>query len=388
MADCFQTPAHNQLTGIVEQKINNYKLNIFKDDKDYKKLQKSSPLWKDLQSGSSRVKRLSKMFEEKSKTFSRKTNWWLDEKVYKSLDSKSPPPTKTSNFSTPPTRKARNSVGRSLESIDSPSKLSKLDRIVHELLQKEVSYIQALERGIEFYVRVIKEGDGEVPAALRNQAFRLFGNIEEICKLHKSSVYPRLTLLKGNVRLVAELISSFIQNDQFYCYIVYAMNQKSAEQFIAAYNDFFDHLRSKSNDFLGISSFIIQPIQKLPRYKMLLDEMIKELSRDVTAIDKPTVAACCVAEKNVQRLLVRLNEALSINDIIETHEFGASVQLGILTTMQRDFGVDIDEPMMILVPRMSSNFPFRSPVRKFKMFHNLLFNFEFCSSMFTAWESS
>jgi RhoGEF domain len=198
---------------------------------------------------------------------------------------------------------------------------------------------------------------------------------------------------KGNVKLIAEFMSSFIQSDLFYCYIVYAINHKSAEQLITTHSEYFEHLRRVSGDLLGINSFFIQPIQKLPRYKMLFDEMIKELSRDVSMGDKEAVAAvaaCCIAEKSLQRLLNRCNEAMYINDILETHVYSASVQLGTLMTMQRDFGVDIDEPLMILVPKTNSNFKFQSPVRllteKLKMFLNfLLFHFRLT---FTAWANS
>lgn len=329
---------------LVEQKIN--RLTVTHPD-ECKNFLICSPSWRNLQNGPSRVKKLSRLFEEKSNTYSTKTNWWLEEKVKSTNESPSSP-------------KARKSL---INDCNSPIKLqaSKLDRISHELLQKELSYIQALERGLEHYVSVIRQGSHEVPQMLRNQTFKFFGNIEEIYKLHKHSVYPRLLLCKGNARLIADTITSFIQNDYFYCYVIYAMNQRSAEQWIAHNKHYFEGLRKNSDDLLGVNSFIIQPIQKLPRYKMLFDEMIKELSNDISS-NKETIAACCVSEKKIQRLLNRLNEALSINDIIETHEMKIFDQMSILTSMQKDFGVDINEPMMLLVPKTSSSFPFRSPV--------------------------
>lgn len=334
---------------LVEQKIN--RLTILRSD-DYKHLSINSPAYKELHNGPSRVKKLSMLFEEKSKTYSSVTNWWLDEKAQL-----------LKNTESPPSPRPRNSIGRL--SIGSPGKLmTKLDRIVNELLQKELTYVQSLERGIENYVKVIREGAHDVPKLLRNQVFKLFGNIEEIHELHRDKVYPRLMVCNGNARLIAETISSLIQNDFFYCYIVYTINQKPAEQLITFHSEFFEHLRNCNYDLLGINSFIIQPIQKLPRYKMLLDEMIKELSKDLL-MNKEVVAACCVAEKNVKRLLSRLNSSLAINDIIETHEFDAADQMMFLTSMQKNFKVDINDPTMILVPKTSSNFPFRSPVSFF-----------------------
>lgn len=85
-----------------------------------------SPCLKDLQNGPSRVKKLSRLFEEKSKAYSVKTNWWLDDTIQKS---------------SPPVPMPRISVSRAYES---PGKLaSKLERITQEFLQNEAHYIQA-----------------------------------------------------------------------------------------------------------------------------------------------------------------------------------------------------------------------------------------------------
>jgi hypothetical protein len=65
---------------------------------------------------------------------------------------------------------------------------------------------------------------------------------------------------------------------------------------------------------LGINSFLLQPIQRLPRYKLLLNEIIKDLSKDLENV-KQAIAAFCVAEKNIQKLLDTVNESMSINDI-------------------------------------------------------------------------
>lgn len=341
---------------LVEQKIK--RLSVLQVGDEHKSLE-SSPSWKDLQSGPSRVKKLSKVFEEKTTTYSAKTNWWLEEKVANAAVRKS----HEWLIESPKPRPGLSRLQGRLS--NSPVKLtSKLDRIVNEMLQKELSYIQALEKGIDYYVSCVRQSDEDVPIVLRHQTFRLFGNIEEIFELHKDSVYPRLLICNGSARLIADTITSFIQNDLFYSYIIYAINQKSADQLINHYSDFFEYLRSTSDDLLGVSSFLIQPIQKLPRYKMFFDEMIKELSRDMP-LNKEALAACCIAEKNVQRLLVRVNEALVINDVVEIHEFSAPVQMKMLTNMQMDFSASLDEPLMLLVPKTSTHFPFRSPVSDF-----------------------
>lgn len=73
-------------------------------------------------------------------------------------------------------------------------------------------------------------------------------------------------------------------------------------------------IQNECNDRLGINSFLLQPIQRLPRYQLLLNEIIKDLSKDMDNT-KLAMAAFCIAEKNIQRLLDTVNESMSINDI-------------------------------------------------------------------------
>jgi hypothetical protein len=234
-------------------------------------------------------------------------------------------------------------------------------------VQKERDYIETLERGIERYLRPIamsKCDEFEVPQDIRNQKFKLFGNIEEICVLHKSTVLPYLLSCGDNIYQIAETFINLIQSDAFYCYINYAINHKQAEELLSSYADFFARIQKTSNDRLGVMSLIIQPIQKIPRYPLLLEEMIKELSKDMH-VNKKTLAALCIAKKNVERFLTRMNQALTINDIIETHEVPANLQCGLITCLQIEFGVNINEPTLLLVPSFSSHHGYRSAVSNF-----------------------
>lgn len=70
------------------------------------------------------------------------------------------------------------------------------------------------------------------------------------------------------------------------------------------------------HDKLGINSFLVQPIQRLPKYQLLLHQLIKELGKTLDEDGvKDKIAACCRAEKHIQRLLDRVNDSMSINDI-------------------------------------------------------------------------
>lgn len=79
--------------------------------------------------------------------------------------------------------------------------------------------------------------------------------------------------------------------------------------------------QNERDDRLGINGFLIQPIQRLPKYKLLLSELIKELGKNLEEDGvKQQIASCCKAEKNVQRLLDTINESMHINDIVDCYD--------------------------------------------------------------------
>jgi hypothetical protein len=316
-----------------------------------------SPLLLDLQTGNERVKKLSRVFEEKTKKFNLKTNWWLEDDLKsKQMSSVKLPQSSSTAVMITSSIRPRLSLSRSLCDLYKlkNEKSKKLTMLVNELLQSELTYLQAMERGIENYLKVIKKGDEIVPKNLRQQTFSLFGNIEDIFEFHTNSVYPRLKCCNESIRKIAEVFSSLIQNDFFYCYINYAINHKSAEQIITANQKYFTHLRILSNDMLGVNSFIILPIQRLPRYKLFMNAIIQEVTREIP-IDKDDLNACCAAEKNLNQLLCRINESLAINEIIETHECPSSIRWGLIASIQEEFGF-FNQPFLLVMPNSQTSF--------------------------------
>ncbi|CAO1399706.1 unnamed protein product [Diamesa serratosioi] len=236
-----------------------------------------------------------------------------------------------------------------------------LEKILNELLQNELKYISSLKHGINNYVKTVESVGDDVPGELIGQKFRLFGNIEDIYRLHHEKLFPQILNSNRNIEAIANIFTYFLQNDSFYCYVLYAINQINADQLCSNHSKFFDDLKNKFGDNLGVHSFCILPIQRLPRYQLLLSEIINELQKDMTE-NKKIIAACCTAEKNIQRLLGTINEAISINDIVECNAYSVSLQCGLITVLQREFGSDLNEPTMLLVPSFSSYYGYRPAV--------------------------
>lgn len=112
-----------------------------------------------------------------------------------------------------------------------------------------------------------------------------------------------------------------LQKDYFYGYIIYAINRQRSEQIFEQNRDFFKQRQNTIDDKLGLNSFLVQPIQRLPKYKLLLTQMISELGKNLEEDGvKLQVATCCKAEKRLQKLLDTVNESMNINDIVECNE--------------------------------------------------------------------
>lgn len=200
---------------------------------------------------------------------------------------------------------------------------SKLLNIIQELLQNEENYVRSLRNGIDNYVLALERSG--VPRTLRGQKFRIFGNVVGIYDFHRTEFLPQLTECYDDPERIADVFNRFVTRDYFYGYVIYAINRKRSELMCNYHVDYFKKVQNECGDRLGINSFLLQPIQRLPRYQLLLNEIIKDLTKDLDNM-KPAIAACCVAEKNIQRLLDTVNESMSINDIRNCYEIDAMCQ--------------------------------------------------------------
>ncbi|XP_052901390.1 uncharacterized protein LOC128307759 isoform X2 [Anopheles moucheti] len=205
---------------------------------------------------------------------------------------------------------------------NSSFKTARVTSILQELLANEANYVQTLGRGIENYVNIMTGKD--LPPALRGQKFHIFGNIEKIHNLHQNQFLPMLKNNRASIAGIAETFIWFLENDKFYCYIMFALNRPKSERICNRNLDFFQRRQQEVDDKLGLNSFLLQPIQRLPRYKLLLAEINKEILKQMedTLLEsvKDEIGILCKAEKRLERFIDIVNEAMSINDIQECYE--------------------------------------------------------------------
>ncbi|XP_055534245.1 uncharacterized protein LOC129723817 isoform X2 [Wyeomyia smithii] len=205
---------------------------------------------------------------------------------------------------------------------NSSLKSERITSIMKELLENEENYVQTLAKGIEDYVRVMSQKD--LPLGLRGQRYHIFGNIENIYEFHKEKFLPKLRENRASIQGIAETFIQFIEQDRFYCYILFALNRPKSEKICNKNLEFFQERQHEVGDKLGLNSFLLQPIQRLPRYKLLLAEINKEVLKLIadcllTSV-KDEIGILCKAEKRLERFIDVVNEAMSINDIKECYD--------------------------------------------------------------------
>ncbi|EAA05681.4 AGAP011560-PA [Anopheles gambiae str. PEST] len=205
---------------------------------------------------------------------------------------------------------------------NSSLKTARVSSILQELLANEANYVQTLGRGIENYVSIMARKN--LPPGLRGQKYHIFGNIEKIHNLHQNQFLPMLESNRASIAGIAETFIWFLENDKFYCYIMFALNRPKSERICNKNLDFFQRRQQEVDDKLGLNSFLLQPIQRLPRYKLLLAEINKEILKQLedTLLEsvKDEIGILCKAEKRLERFIDIVNEAMSINDIQECYE--------------------------------------------------------------------
>lgn len=104
---------------------------------------------------------------------------------------------------------------------------------------------------------------------------------------------------------------------------MYYINRKRSEDLCQLNENkiFFKNRQNEIKDKLGLNSFLLTPVQRLPKYGLLLGQLIKEFTKQLNQDGvKKKIAACCRADKQVQRLLERVNTSMQINEIIDCNE--------------------------------------------------------------------
>ncbi|EGC39520.1 hypothetical protein DICPUDRAFT_26788 [Dictyostelium purpureum] len=157
-------------------------------------------------------------------------------------------------------------------------------RIVQELLATEKSYVYNLKLIIDIFIRPLMNFHSiEQKVLSLSEISGVFGNWEQLYKIN--SEFLKLIQGKFDTWHTEQLIGDiFISNtDSLLQYTPYVTNfefsRKLLDKLTASNINFRNFLdaaqRDKRSKYLDISSFLIQPVQRLPRYELLLRDLNK-----------------------------------------------------------------------------------------------------------------
>ncbi|XP_065074326.1 uncharacterized protein LOC135698339 isoform X2 [Ochlerotatus camptorhynchus] len=275
-----------------------------------------------------------------------------------------------------------------LITIKDPDKVdgnsTKLAYLIEELLETERNYINILEKGISTYINNVFDTI-PIPVQLVNMKYHLFGNIEYIHQFHKSILLPKLTACGKDVTKVAQVFCKYLENDSFYGYVLYSLYNPKSQRLCVQFARFFEDHQNYSGDKLGVKSLILQPIQRLPRYRLLLASMVKVLqSNGSNANHESSIQLDSVlkAEQLMEKFITTQNESMAVNDIVECEKTeDDEVELGFgvpkPATVLRE--QNSENQILFLYPRDSENLEKCKPINilhqgKFKKVFLVFFN--------------
>ncbi|KAM9944321.1 hypothetical protein ACTFIT_009012 [Dictyostelium discoideum] len=160
-------------------------------------------------------------------------------------------------------------------------------RIAQELLSTEKSYVYNLKLIIDIFIRpLINFNSIEQRVLSVSEISGVFGNWERLYKIN-SDLLVLIQCKLDNWSIDQTIGDLFIENtDSLFEYTPYVTNYDHSRKLLAKltsgntnFRNFLDAAqRDKRSKYLDISSFLIQPIQRLPRYELLLRDLLKSTS--------------------------------------------------------------------------------------------------------------
>ncbi|XP_018616321.2 pleckstrin homology domain-containing family G member 4B-like isoform X1 [Scleropages formosus] len=196
----------------------------------------------------------------------------------------------------------------SLNGGEAKAHFLRLQRIVEELLVTEREYVRSLGYILDHYYPLLERPD--VPQDLRGQRGRVFGNLE---KLHDFHHHCFLKELEGCLQEPVHVGRCFLKHrESFHLYALYSKNKPQSDSLLIHHShDFFQKKQREMGDNMDLSSYLLKPVQRISKYNLLLQDMLKECE----ALHGSERARIQAALEMVRFQLRHGNDLLAMDDI-------------------------------------------------------------------------
>ncbi|XP_072238645.1 quattro isoform X2 [Leuresthes tenuis] len=149
----------------------------------------------------------------------------------------------------------------------------KVQKILEELLSTEREYVKALGYVREHYFPELERAD--VPQDLRGQRGSIFGNIEKLHDFHRHNFSDELeSCMKEPFRVGRCFLK---HRESFALYALYSKNKPQSDRLLINHGQaFFKQKQLKLGDKMDLWSYLLKPVQRISKYSLLLQDLIRE----------------------------------------------------------------------------------------------------------------
>ncbi|KAL7719886.1 FYVE [Entamoeba marina] len=178
--------------------------------------------------------------------------------------------------------------------------LDQRSRIVNEIFETEENYVEGLKLCIKYYYEPLMENN-IIP---RDKLEIIFLHFPDVCKMN-STFFEKLQSYKKDGVLYGNIGSAFVEFSHFFK--VYKMVVGNSEAVLAVLKDVCSsqqvsryleqkRLRINAKSQLDLRSYLITPVQRLPRYNLLLNELLKHTEEEHPDYANIIEAIKCIKE--------------------------------------------------------------------------------------------
>ncbi|CAO1324103.1 unnamed protein product [Diamesa hyperborea] len=147
--------------------------------------------------------------------------------------------------------------------------------IIREMIGTERDYVRSLYYVIDNYMQELMRED--IPQGMRGQRNVIFGNIERIHEFHQQHFLKELERYEHHPLKVG---AAFLRHEQkFYLYALYNKNKPKSDSLMSEYGSiFFKPKQIELNDKMDLASYLLKPVQRMGKYALLLQQLMKACS--------------------------------------------------------------------------------------------------------------
>jgi len=209
---------------------------------------------------------------------------------------------------------------RALLSLQDPSEykeedaelLKKSRLVMQELIDTERDYVNDIQCVIEGYYNAFDDPEFNIPFNLRGKKNIIFGNIEGIYRFHKTVFLKELeNCLETPYRAGKVFLD---KQDEFQLYAIYCKNKPNSEahtEELEQKSTFLRDFQAKLGHKLPLCSYLLKPVQRIMKYQLLLQEMMKYTNKK-----NPALIEIQDAIKAVKKIVRNVNDVMHSSDLI------------------------------------------------------------------------